>query len=254
MRLSLILTINNRPADVSRKVADSFRLPGNLPDEVVVVLDRPTDAARIGAEMAWADYPARLLWVEIGGEPGWICPARAWNAGYAAATGDLLYVISSEVVQDAGNVDKARKLCANGDVAMFGACHNSVATELVTGAEPGLLSSTKTPRPLGFIACMPAPSIKSIGGNDLEFMRGLWYEDDDLYLRLWRSGLDFLFTDDVHGVHLDHARPGLATPEGQAKILTNQAYMLRKHGLLHPWGNMPRMVEYAPRSVIWRHI
>ena len=46
MTTSLVLTINNRTPEVSKAVADSFRLPGNEVDEVVVVLDRPTSEAR----------------------------------------------------------------------------------------------------------------------------------------------------------------------------------------------------------------
>lgn len=254
MKVSLVLTINNRTPEVSQKVADSFRLPGNALDETIVVLDRPTLEAREGAENAWADMPWPTRFVEIEGLQGWICPAHAWNKAYAAATGDLLYQISSEVVQDAGNVDKMRALCADMNSVVFGACHNSEAEALVTGAEPGLLASSKMPRPLGFIVGYPRQKMLDIGGNDPEFMNGLWYEDDDLFIRMWRTGVEFVFDDSIHGVHLHHERPGLSTPVGQEKIARNAAYMVKKYGTLQPWGNTLRLTEQRPGRTVWRHL
>ena len=110
--------------------------------------------------------------------------AKAWNAGIKAATGDLLYCISSETVQDQGNIEKARAICEDGQTVVFGACHNSEKTNLVVGAEPGLLVSSKMTRPLGFIVCMPAWAVKKIEGYDEGFMGGFWYDDDDFFLLL----------------------------------------------------------------------
>jgi glycosyltransferase involved in cell wall biosynthesis len=45
MKLSAILTINNRTPEVCMQVADSLLLPGNMPDELIVVLHRPTTEA-----------------------------------------------------------------------------------------------------------------------------------------------------------------------------------------------------------------
>jgi len=254
--VSLVMTVHNRTADVSMQVADSFNEEGNEVDEVVIVLDRPTDRAREGVLRAWGgpNYPAGTKIVELDGEPGWICPARAWNAAYEAATGDLLYQISSEVVQDPGNVKRARERAKFCDVAVFGACHNSEDSQLVIGAEPGLLASSKMTRPLGFIACYPRKAMLAIGGNDLDFMDGLWYEDDDLFLRLWNSGLSFAFDDTIHGVHLDHDRPDLATPEGNLKIQRNANLMLQKHGTLHPWPTLLRVEHRHPDGLLtWTH-
>lgn len=264
MTVSLVLTINNRTPEVSKAVADSFRLPGNAVDEAVIVLDRPTDEARRGAAEAWSDFsldgsPRRevrhpVKFVEIEGPKGWICPAKAWNVGFEAASSDLLYQISSEVVQDPGNVDRARELASDGRTVVWGACHNSEAVQMVTGAEPGLLASSKLPRPLGFIVCYPRESMLSIGGNDLGFMEGLWYEDDDLFYRLWQTGLDFCFDDAIHGVHLHHERPGLATPEGQGKIQRNADYLIRKHGRRDLWAQVTKLEQRQDGRVWWRHL
>lgn len=256
MTVSLILTINNRPPEVSRQVADSLKLPGNEVDELIVVLDRPTEEAQGGAVNAYAGLTGNpTVFVDVKGDPGWKGPAKAWNAGFKAATSDLLYCISSEVVQDAGNVWKARTLCEDGATVVFGACHNSTATNLVVGAEPGELVSSKMCRPLGFIVCMPAKLVNMIDGYDEKFTElGFWYDDDDFFLRLWRTGAKFVFEDDIHGVHLDHARPDLDTAEGQAGIRRNAEYMMKKHGMLHPWATLSKIVQYEKGRTIWRHI
>ena len=256
MALSLILTVNNRTPEVSKQVADSLKCAGNHPDELIVVIDRATDEARKGAVAAYAavegQFPVRFVYLD--GEPGWKGPAAAWNAGFQAATGDLFYCISSETVQDAGNVEKARKICGKMDTAVFGACHNSEKTDLVVGAEPGLLVSSKMPRPLGFITCFPAKNCLDIGGFDENFMKGYWYDDDDFFLRMWRTGLDFVFDDSIHGTHLDHERPDLATPDGQAGIRVNEMYMLRKHGTAQPWSNLLRTEKRSEGKTVWGHV
>lgn len=251
--VSLVLTINNRTPAVSKAVGDSFRLPGNKPDEVIVVLDRPTEDALLGATAAYGTMD-NVRFVHVDGPPGWLCPARAWNAGFKTATGDLLYLISSEVVQDAGNVEKARTLAADMETAVFGACHNSIPEQLVVGADPGLLVSGRMARPLGFIACLPRANVMKIGGMDEAFMTGYWYDDDDFFLRLWRTGLNFVFDDSIHGVHQHHERPDLNTAAGQAGIAANAATMSRKHGLLHPWPSLPRRNTFLAGVTRWDHI
>jgi GT2 family glycosyltransferase len=252
--ISMILTVHDRPAEVSRQVAESLKLEGNDAEELILVLDRPTNEARASALDAYSSVPMPVRSIEISGEPGWKCPAAAWNTGFQAANNPLLYCISSEVVQDAGNVRKARALCGDLDRAVFGSCDNSIKAQLVTGAPPGVLVNSSMARPLGFIVAMPAENVDEIGGFDEEFMKGLWYDDDDFFLRLWRSGLDFQFNDSIHGIHLDHDRPVLNSPEGQAAVKINQAHMLNKHGSVYPWIDLIRIEKRTEGDLIWGHV
>lgn len=254
MKLSLVLTVNNRPPEVSKQVADSFKLDGNEVDEAVIVLDRPTEEAKAGALEAYADLGCHTKFAEVLGPPGWKGPATAWNMGFHSAEGDLLYCISSEVVQDPENVRKAREICKDGNTVVFGACHNSTPENLVVGAEPGLLVSSKMPRPLGFIVCMPSEKVSEIRGFDEKFMDGFWYDDDDFFLRLWRSGVNFVFDDSIHGVHLHHERPVLNTHIGHEGINRNREYMLSKHGMIHPWQNLPRLETRTGTQLWWKHL
>jgi hypothetical protein len=226
----------------------------------VIVLDRPTDDALRGAE----EYTklmgsSSLSIVEIPGQPRWLGPARAWNAGFAEAAGELYYCISSEVIQAPQNVKLAREISAISKSVIFGKCENSTARQLVVGAPPGLLVSSKMPRPLGFIACLPADNVREIGGFDEAFMGtpekpNYWHDDDDFYLRMWRSGLDFIFDDAISGIHLDHSRPVLDTPEGKAGIIRNREIMQAKHGTVHPWNDLLRVERFMAGRTLWEHV
>ncbi len=253
MKISLCLTVHDRAPNVSMQVAESLLLDGNQPDELILVLDRPTVLAKQGALAAYTELPFPVRTVVISGAPGWLCPALAWNHAFRAASHELIYSISSEVVQDAGNIEKARAMCAGGDVVAFGACHNSKPVNLVTGADPGLLVSSQMTRPLGFIACMPRKNVIDIGGFDEEFMGGYWYDDDDFFLRMWQTGLDFVFTDDIHGIHLHHERPGLEGPAGQKGINHNRMVMVRKHGKDYVWGDLPMNIQWTAHQTRWAH-
>ena len=65
MKVSLVLTIHDRTEEVCRAVADSFKLPGNKPDEVVLVLDRASDAVRNGARRARLAVPGKGVELRI---------------------------------------------------------------------------------------------------------------------------------------------------------------------------------------------
>lgn len=252
MKLSLILTVNNRPPEVSRQVAAALKLPGNRPDELVVVLDRAPDELGRETIKIYQGLATEVIFTTIEGEPGWRGPARAWNAGFKAASGDTLMCISSEVVLDEGCIDRLREQ-VDSNTAIFGACHNSVDKNMVIGADPGLLVSTKMPRPLGFIVAMPAARVEEIGGFDEDFMGGFWYDDDDFFLRLWNTGVRFVFDDAVHGVHLDHDRPDLATPAGRRGIERNRLLMISKHNSAHPWSTLQKRVYGRRGQLVWEH-
>jgi GT2 family glycosyltransferase len=93
-----------------------------------------------------------------------------------------------------------------------------------------------------------------IEGFDEKFMEGFWFDDDDFFLRLWKEGLNFIFNDEIHGIHLDHERPDLETEEGKKKIQINGNYMMKKHGSPHVWNSLPRLVHRSPGETIWRHL
>ena len=109
-------------------------------------------------------------------------------------------------------------------------------------------------RPLGFIWAAPAWAVKQINGYDEGFADGFWYDDDDFFFRLWQTGLDFVFTDDISGSHIHHERKTLDTKEGYAGIQRNRDHMLTKHQVLDLWHTVARTEERRPGRTTWRHL
>ena len=255
MKLSALMTINSRETPVLDAVFGSLR--GQPFDELVIVLDRSPSEVEEHVRGWWKD-DKRVVYAVIEGSPGWRSPVPAWNRAFATMTGDHLYAFSSEVVHAPQNIEVARRLlAASPNSLVFGKASCSCGPEgreVNWGgmAPSNLLVDAAHPRPLGFIWAGPVANVRRVGGMDPEFAKGLWYDDDDFFYRLWQSGLDFIFTDEISGVHLHHERPVLATPEGQALIARNAAYMLAKHGSLHPLVAVPRLLA-APGETRWMH-
>ena len=255
MKVSAAITINNRAPEVCKAVADSLLLEGNQPDELIVAMDRCSPEVRDGARAAYEPMPFPVRWVTIPGQPGWLCPAKAWNMAFMVATGDVLYCFSSETVQAKGNLSEVRDILERKPVVIHGKCECSCGpqgTEINWGdAAPGnLFCDAAHPRPLGFIWACRKSLVTDIGGFDEAFMPGFWFDDDDFFLRLFRLGVDFLFTDAVSGTHLHHERPSLS----QEKINLNLATMIRKYGTQTPWVNEPKLEKRQPGRTYWRHL
>lgn len=257
MRLSACLTIHSRETPVLAAMFGSLR---EQPfDEMVVVLDRSPKEVEEAARDYWRG-DRRVIFTKIEGPPGWGSPVPPWNRAFEIITGDVIFAFSSEVVHAPENIANARRILAEEPNSLvFGkascSCGPNGGEVNWGGATPSnLLVDAAHPRPLGFIWAGPAANVRKVGGMDPEFAKGFWYDDDDFFIRLWRTGLDFIFDDSISGVHLHHPRPGLATPEGQAKIAINAAYMQRKHGTIQPWAQTSRFAQSLPGRTVWRHL
>lgn len=257
MKLSACLTIYERETPVLAAMFGSLR---EQPfDEMVIVLDRPPKEVAQACYDYWSG-DKRIVFTRIDGPAGWGSPVPAWNRAFETITGDVIFAFSSEVVHASENIANARRILAEEPNSLvFGkalcSCGPNGGEVNWGGTAPSnLLVDAAHPRPLGFIWAGPAANVRQVGGMDPEFTKGFWYDDDDFFIRLWRTGLDFIFDDSISGVHLHHARPVLATPEGQAGIARNAAYMARKHGTLQPWAQTLRLTGIVPGRTTWRHL
>ena len=257
-QITLALTIHNRSREVSQQVADSLRLPGNSPDAAIIVLDRPTPDALQATYAAYQDLPFPTQFIHIkDGPAGWLSPVRAWNTAFRHVQTSHLYCISSDTVQAPGNIDIARKLLTElPNTALHGSASCSCGPQGQEvnwgGQAPGnLLCDAAHPRPLGFIWAAPTAPVKAIDGYDEAFMAGFWYDDNDFFYRLWEAGLNFTFTNSLHGTHIHHERTALS----QAGISTNTAYMLRKWGSLDPLSSALHLTSRPdPDTTHWKHL
>ena len=251
MKLSACITINDRSIDTLRRVFDSMR--DQKHDEFVIVLDAAKREVMDYTCTYWSGDP-RSKFVVVEREPGWRSPVKAWNRGYAKVTGEILYCFSSETVQAAGNIEKARRLVEQTNAVVFGKAECSCGPEGREvewgGTAPGnLLCDAAHPRPLGFIWAAPMTAVYAIGGWDEEFDKGYWHDETDFFLRMWRTGLNFVFDDSISGTHLHHDRPHL-TQEG---INRNTNYMIAKHGMVNPLTSVLRLESRQPGRTTWLH-
>ena len=252
--LTVLLTVNDRSHEVLLHVLDSLRAQPY--DRLIVVAD--------GIEPE-ADESLRILLptmersrrVDIARPRGWLCPARAWNVGLAAVETELVMMISSETIQAAGNVAVAKELLAGPPMVVFGSARCSIdgCPEVVwpDGTAPHILCDAAHPRPLGFVAALPAWMVRATGGFDENFMAGHWYDDEDFFYRLWCLGQPFLFTDALSGIHQHHERRQLSDIGRE----TNRRYITSKFGTEAPFGHLGtsqgRFVAAEPGRTIWRH-
>lgn len=251
--MSVVFTINNRTPEQMENVFSSFI--GQEYSQMVIVLDRPEQGVAEFSRRWWDTHPRPGIgrglapeFVEIIGDRGWLGPARAWNAGFARVKSELIYMISSEVIQEAGNCSKAIDILSGPPAVVFGFCRDDGPVPLVTaaaGQDPSIVCSSAIRRPLGFIWAMPTWLIRATGGFDETFMSGYWYDDDDFTFRIWKFGVPYIFDDSIRGVHQHHDRASLTTPAGQAGIQRNLAYIRGKHGHEHPWDIAPKDVAVS---------
>jgi hypothetical protein len=246
--ISVCLTVYDREESVLRKVFDS--LANQAHDQLVIVLDRsPRSVSEYVRNYWFTDDRVDIL--DIAGKPGWLCPAKAWNEGFARVRSELVYCLSSETIQAQGNVRYAVDLLQNRPAILFGKaecgpdCPGEVAWG--DGTPANLLCDSKHPRPLGFIWAGPMSAIRATGGFDEGFMRGHWYDDDDLFYRIWQLGLPFVFTDLISGVHQHHERKEL----GEEGIRRNLDYYIEKYGRLGATAINPARIDREPGTTTW---
>jgi hypothetical protein len=258
--LSVCMTINDRPKYVLDAVFRSLRLQDGLIDQIVICFDgAPHGIIGHVEEEAYSLMGEKIdvRMPKIDRPPGWLSPVRAWNRAFAEVTSELTYCISSEVIQAPGNILRAKELLAKQPAVVFGKCECSCGPDgrevNWDGPTPGnLLVDSAHPRPLGFIMAMPTWVLRATGGYDEEFMEGYWLDDDDFVYRIWQEGPAFIFDDGISGVHQHHERPVLDTPEGQAGIARNQAYMMQKYGCLRPMEREKILTERTvPGQTTW---
>jgi hypothetical protein len=238
MSLSVIMTVNKRSVADLTSVLSSFRyMVGNDEYEEMVIVNDRGDRAVLESCLRTLGLEARI--VDIDGPPGRLCPSKAWNAGFAAATSTHYLCISSDTVLIPKSVRRAREITEIlPDVITFGrAEHCGLFYSFVLNkTETRAMTTYFSPDPLGFVWIVPAAALAAIDppGYDEIYMGGSCYEDNDIVQRLWLGGYDFLFCDDIHGFHLEHGRTFLVDKDGLALVKKNEEIFKARFGLPPP--------------------
>lgn len=241
MKKIVAMTVYDRQPDVLRSVIHSLSFPGNMPDALVVCYDRASDEARTAVRESCRSIGLDLRESSLDDSAdGFRCPSLAWNTVFSRIPESHALCISSDCVLAPHSVHKAFHMALYFDdwmiVGRADHCGPSYSSSITIRTrsrnEPmSFLSRTMTSshyfKAIGFAWVLPMTRVRRIGGYDLEFMGGFCFEDDDFTIRMWDTGMNIMFLDDLHALHIEHQRPHVLDEE---KIQRNKALFENRHG------------------------
>jgi len=237
VKKTLAMTIYNRTPEVVGAVFNGLSLPGNQVDEIAVCFDRAPDSIveEVHRQCEMIKTPLAFSRLTDNYE-GPRCPSLAWNTAIGLVKSSHVFCISSDVVLGPHSIGMAYQIAKAHDNAIVCGqaihCGPSYSWERVFDngmrVKDRIMTYSKSPQPLGFNWLLPTNSIHKIGGYDLAYMGGYCYEDDDFVIRMWRSGVDIIFCDDVLGIHLEHKREHLKNSDG--RVTANEKVFVGRYG------------------------
>jgi GT2 family glycosyltransferase len=248
LKVSIITAVHEKPLETWQKALASLAMQGA--DQIVIVHDRAPEAL-VEASKAIPD----AVVVDLTGPKGWRSPCLSFNAGLERATGDVVLVSHSDIIQAPGNVERIRAhFSEHPDSVLFGMVVESNPEKLTGAGNAGpLLMGTGNPRPLAWSMAAKAESLRNVNGWDLAYMEGVCYEDDDLTARLWKSGLDLYFNDDCLAIHETHERGYFNV----IKELPNRSLFINRYGCKSAGDYVRRSKPVAvasPGRLAWKHV
>lgn len=220
MSLSVLVAMSQKPVEVFDRSMSALEVQPY--DQAVIVLDRCQTEI---VERAKAVPRAEV--VELTGPAGWRSPCLTWNAGLERVTGDTLLMHHGDVILAGDVVETVASLLAKEPAIYFGRVVESDPSVLVGPGHAGpVLNHSRAPRPVLYCFAAKTSALKDIGGWDRDYMGGACYEDDDLCVRLWKAGHDFIFHDGISAVHQSHPRSYYL----DESVAFNLGVFLGKHG------------------------
>jgi len=234
----LAMTIHNRTPEIIRAVCAAFRFPGNLPDTIAVCYDRASKESVAAFRRECSEMKIGLRETFLHGPAGFRCPSAAWNAVFDLVDEDHVMCVSSDVVLGPHSIGYAFHMSSVlpegiivGKADHCGPSYYSTFAIDGKGGEVIVTSRTMTSaifmNPLGFAWVLPMKHVRAIGGYSMDFMDGFCFEDNDFTLRMWRSGVDLAYVDDILALHMEHTRPHALDEE---KVAINRKVFLEKYG------------------------
>ncbi|MFA5153695.1 MAG: glycosyltransferase [Clostridia bacterium] len=214
MRASICIAAHDKPEYLDRVLESIFRQ--NAPDIEVIV----SDDRGIGIRDVCEKYPVE--YIRLDGEPGYRGPAKARNAAYRRARGDVIIAQSDDTVHVTDD-------CIEQLIAALRPGHFVIATVVNVDFDGNpvplnrdnpeygdftVFTGRANARPLFFLGSLYRHDLYAVGGNDEDFVapscEDNWFADCLMRGR----GLKAIFTDRIVGHHLHHKH--LATSEGSA--------------------------------------
>lgn len=218
--ISLILPYWERQEAADKALRKLDELYGDTDLEVIVVDD--------GNRVPFRPPPGRLdiRVINLPLKDIAKCPATAWNAGAAAARGDIIVLSCVEILHNEPILEKmaaaVRNIGENGYVLASAWCPEDGSWHCH--------STVKTPRnPWGtgiaFCAAMHRELFFKAGGFDEDYREGAGYEDNDWINRLLVAGARFVIRDDLV---VTHPKTGASIAWGAERFARNEALYYSK--------------------------
>lgn len=212
--LSICIATYDKPRYLERVLQSIVRQEVSVPYEIIVADDSsPSDETQQVCQTLRARY------LRIEGEPAYGNPAKARNAAYKAARGNVL-ICQSDDVEHQGNaisflldiLNKKSNCFALATVVNVSWDGKPVQKPLYTFVGPNQR------RPLFFLGAVLRKHVYAIGGNDEGFIK---QGRDDVFFSqclIYGQGLEPIYSPDALGHHLDHPRPdgAIASPESMS--------------------------------------
>ncbi len=218
--ISLILPYWDRQeaADKALRLLDKTYAGFNF--EIVIV----DDGNQIPFVAPETSLNIKIITLPVKHEPK--SPTTAWNAGVAAATGDVVVLSCIEILHETPILEQMVE--ALDDLGPLG--YVLAAAWCPELSEWHCHSSIKVPRnPAGtgiaFCGAMRKELFLKAGGFDDEYREGAGYEDNDFINRMLQVGARFLIRDDLV---VTHPKTGASIAWGATKFARNEGIFYRK--------------------------
>lgn len=229
--VSVVLTYYNRP-DQLRFTLRSLRMfyGVNLPDiQVVIVDDGSSPQLRAQRILNEEKFQATLIEIDQS-EKNWVNPCVPYNRGFAASTGDIIFIQNSESLHMGPVINQARAMVDKGTYVVF-PCYATTQQQLHQIIQCGkqdetnwfscirqIIEPTKqnmwyhhpqyAPTWYHFASAISRENFNRIGGFDERFSAGYCFEDNNFLFRIRRMGLTIPVVNPGQGyvVHLWHPK------------------------------------------------
>ncbi len=209
VKSSVLLTVYDREYEVILACLRGLSRSLDEDSEVIVVND--------GSSMNYAGvkaYGTKMLpnfrWIEMPEydafriEPGFNNPAKAFNAALEAASGDRVYVMSSDVLVSKPVIERSMRYDFE----------EMAWTPLVVDTDSGM-------QYCGPLRLFPAPwflgcsrkHLIACGGWDETYLQGMCYEDNDFIGRIMLQTKRFIGDWSVAVYHMSHDQPAYAVSD-----------------------------------------
>jgi hypothetical protein len=151
-----------------------------------------------------------------------MCPATVWNAGVAAAEGDIVVLSCIEILHDTPILEQLAQVEGK-EYALAAAwcpeeqkwhCHSSVTVPTCPDGSG-----------IAFCAAIRKEFFQQVGGFDENYRKGAGYEDRDFIWKLHEAGAKFIHRDDLV---VTHPKSGATIHWADGSFEINQSYYLKK--------------------------